>query len=64
MGVLMEYAQRRLDEARVEFQRFRKGPMDYLKQEQPARKVVLLEWLKYARPTIGTKNEHKVAGGS
>jgi len=60
LGVLLDYVENRLEEVRSEAAKFKKGPLDYLQTNQPVRKALLLEWLDYARPLVGTRWEHKV----
>jgi hypothetical protein len=58
LGVIAEYAKMRVEDARREAESFLKGPLKYVMDKQIIRKAILLEWLDYARPVIGTKYEH------
>ena len=60
-GVILNFASARAQEARAELKKFIAGPLNYVLTEQKLRKAVLLEFLDYARPVIGTKWEHKIA---
>ena len=60
MGVLIDYSKQRIDEIRAEFRKVKKGPLEYIRTNQPLRKALLLEWLDFGRPVVGTRWEHKV----
>jgi hypothetical protein len=60
MGVILEYAEARINEVRGEVQKFLTKPIDYVLSEQILRKALLLEWLDYIRPVKGTKWEHRI----
>lgn len=55
MGVLVEYATRRIDEMTSEARDFLSGPVKYLQTKQPLRKALLVEWLDNVRPNIGAR---------
>jgi hypothetical protein len=61
MGIVLDYAKGRLEEATREVSEFLRGPIRYLQEKQPIRKAVLLEWGDNIRPIIGTTWEHKLA---
>jgi len=61
LGVIIDYAQGRLEEIAGKIKEIRANPLGFIQNEQTLRKVVLLEWLDYIRPLVGTKWEHKIA---
>ena len=60
VGVILEYAEARVEEVRGEVQKFLSKPLGYVMDKQILRKAVLLEWMDYIRPVVGTRWEHKV----
>jgi len=62
MGVILEYAKARIEEIRDEAQKFLSKPLSYIMEKQILRRAILLEWLDYARPIVGTRWEHKIGG--
>ena len=61
MGIILDYARERLDEATREASEFLRAPLKYIQEKQPIRKALLLEWGDNIRPIVGTKWEHKLA---
>lgn len=60
MGVILEYAEARVKEIRGEMQKFLSKPLDYIMDKQVLRKAILLEWIDYIRPVVGTRWEHRI----
>lgn len=58
MGVILDFAKMRIEDARREAEIFAKNPVDYILSKQVLRKALLLEWLDNVRPVVGTKYEH------
>jgi hypothetical protein len=61
MGIILDYARERIDEATREASEFLRAPLKYIQEKQPIRRAVLLDWSDIIRPNIGTKWEHKLA---
>jgi len=60
MGVILEYAEARVNEVRGEVQKFLSKPLGYVMDKQVLRKAILLEFLDYARPTKNVEWEHTI----
>jgi hypothetical protein len=58
MGVIMDYAKMRLEDARREAESFLRNPVKYTLDKQIIRKAILLEYLDNVRPIVGTRYEH------
>lgn len=63
MGILMKFAQARINEVTSEAKKFLDSPLSYLQTNEPVRKMVLLEVLDYipTRQRQLTNWEHKIA---
>lgn len=60
LGIITDFAQSRLGEIAAKIKRIRADPLGYIQNEQPLRKAVLLEYLDYLRPVLGTEWEHRI----
>lgn len=60
MGIIMSFAKGRIEEVKGEIEKLRHNPLSYILEKQPIRKIILLEYLDYVRPVVGTKWEHTV----
>ena len=59
-GVIFNFAQERMVEAKSRLHEFMGGPLAYMQNNQPIRKAFLLEFLDYFRPGIDTEHEHSI----
>ena len=59
-GVIIDFARARSDEVQTRFREFIKGPVGWIRSNQPIRKAVLLEGLDLLRPGVEVEHEHKI----
>jgi hypothetical protein len=59
-GVILNFAQTRKTEAQARLLEFIRSPINWMRQNEPIRKAILLETLEFLRPNISTEYEHKI----
>lgn len=59
-GVIVNFGRNRFGEAQVKAHEFLEGPLQWITENQPVRKAVLLEFLEVLRPTIEVSHEHTI----
>jgi len=59
-GVILSFAQARKTEARSRLREFIKSPINWLQENEPIRKAVILEGLDRFRPGIEVSHEHEI----
>jgi len=60
-GVIASFGRKRLNEAIARAHEFVvQGPLQWITENQPVRKAVLLEGLEFLRPAIEVSHEHEI----
>jgi len=60
-GVIVDFARNRFGEAQARAREFvAQGPFQWITENQPVRKAVLLETLEFLRPGIEVSHEHTI----